>query len=224
MGEVYRARDPRLGRDVAIEVLPEELARDAERLDGADRECEIYRADHPLATTGVTADGRAVLFSDHGLRAGRIHRAAMDASGGAARELPAEGEGYEQAGVVSPFGWRNKGDVSRSGPLGTATCTTSYTLHLMRHTHTGSYHPQSQDTDEAIDRYLFDRLRELPPWRKAEMLTACNRAAHGLAMAGLRQRYPRATAAELRRRYAALVLGRDASIALFGWDPEEEGW
>jgi eukaryotic-like serine/threonine-protein kinase len=32
MGEVYRARDAKLGRDVAIEVLPEAFARDAERM------------------------------------------------------------------------------------------------------------------------------------------------------------------------------------------------
>jgi len=32
MGEVFRARDPRIGRDVAIKVLPRELAGDAERL------------------------------------------------------------------------------------------------------------------------------------------------------------------------------------------------
>jgi hypothetical protein len=86
------------------------------------------------------------------------------------------------------------------------------------------YRPQSPDTDPTVERYLFDRLRNLPPWRKAEMLSAATRAAYGLAMAGLRQRYPAATAPELRRRYAALVLGRDASIALFGWDPEREGW
>jgi hypothetical protein len=95
---------------------------------------------------------------------------------------------------------------------------------MPRPNHPDGYRPQSPDTDAAAERYLFDRLRSLPSWRKAEMLSASTRAAYDLAMAGLQQRYPAATATELRKRYAALVLGREASMALFDWDPEREGW
>jgi eukaryotic-like serine/threonine-protein kinase len=48
MGEVYRARDTKLKRDVAIKVLPETLSHDAERLARFQREAEILAAlNHP---------------------------------------------------------------------------------------------------------------------------------------------------------------------------------
>jgi len=43
MGEVYRARDSKLGRDVAIKVLPEAFARDAERMARFQREAKVGR-------------------------------------------------------------------------------------------------------------------------------------------------------------------------------------
>ncbi len=64
MGEVYRARDTRLGRDVAIKVLPAGFAADADRLQRFKREAQVLASlNHPHIaaiysveeTTGVTA-------------------------------------------------------------------------------------------------------------------------------------------------------------------------
>jgi eukaryotic-like serine/threonine-protein kinase len=48
MGEVYRARDTRLGRDVAIKILPQALAKDADRLRRFEQEARTIAAlSHP---------------------------------------------------------------------------------------------------------------------------------------------------------------------------------
>jgi eukaryotic-like serine/threonine-protein kinase len=68
MGEVYRARDARLGRDVAIKVLPETMARDAERLRRFETEARAIAAlNHPniLSIHDVgTHDGAPYLVSE----------------------------------------------------------------------------------------------------------------------------------------------------------------
>src|SRR5262250_3401014 len=48
MGEVYRARDTRLKRDVALKVLPDEFARDPGRMARFRREAEVLASlNHP---------------------------------------------------------------------------------------------------------------------------------------------------------------------------------
>jgi len=52
MGEVYRARDPKLGRDVAIKVLPDAFANDAQRMARFQREAKVLASlSHPNIAT-----------------------------------------------------------------------------------------------------------------------------------------------------------------------------
>ena len=68
MGEVYRARDPRLGREVAVKVLPPESSADPERLRRFEQEARTVAAlNHPniLAVYDVgTHDGAPYIVSE----------------------------------------------------------------------------------------------------------------------------------------------------------------
>jgi eukaryotic-like serine/threonine-protein kinase len=68
MGEVYRARDPRLGRDVAVKVLPVSFAADTERLRRFEQEARAVAAlNHPniLAIYDIgTREGAPFIVSE----------------------------------------------------------------------------------------------------------------------------------------------------------------
>ena len=52
MGSVWRARDSKLGREVAIKTLPEEFAKDEERLARFEREAKLLASlNHPNIAT-----------------------------------------------------------------------------------------------------------------------------------------------------------------------------
>jgi len=80
IGEVYRARDERHGRDVAIRVLPPQYAEDQERLQRLEREARAAAAlDHPnvVAVHGVGIHGgRPCVVTD--IVSGRTLREAID--------------------------------------------------------------------------------------------------------------------------------------------------
>ena len=68
MGEVYKARDTRLGRSVAVKMLPEAFARDPERVARFEREAKLLASlNHPniAALYGLErADGRPYLIME----------------------------------------------------------------------------------------------------------------------------------------------------------------
>src|SRR3974390_912851 len=62
-GEVYRARDTKLRREVAIKVLPEALARDSERMARFQREAELLASlNHPNIATIYGVEERALVM------------------------------------------------------------------------------------------------------------------------------------------------------------------
>src|ERR1700738_4500194 len=63
MGEVYRARDTKLERDVAIKVLPQALAQDPERLARFEREAKVLAAlNHPNIAQIYGLEERALIM------------------------------------------------------------------------------------------------------------------------------------------------------------------
>jgi eukaryotic-like serine/threonine-protein kinase len=63
MGEVYRAHDTRLGRDVGIKILPEAFARDHDRLARFEREARtLASVNHPNIAQVYGFEERALVM------------------------------------------------------------------------------------------------------------------------------------------------------------------
>jgi eukaryotic-like serine/threonine-protein kinase len=68
MGEVYRALDPRLGRDVAVKVLTAEMAHDPDHLARFQREARCGRAESSAHRHHLFRGGaRRRQLSHHGI-------------------------------------------------------------------------------------------------------------------------------------------------------------
>src|SRR5216684_2741003 len=63
MGEVWRATDTKLNRDVAIKILPEAFARDSERMARFQREAEVLASlNHPNIAAIYGVEDRALVI------------------------------------------------------------------------------------------------------------------------------------------------------------------
>jgi TolB-like protein/Flp pilus assembly protein TadD len=110
MGEVYRARDTRLGRDVAVKVLPELLANDPNRLERFEREARAVAAlSHP----------NILAIHDYGSHAGVAY---------AVMEL-LEGETLRSRLARGALPWRDAAEVGAAIAEGLAAAHTKGIVH-----------------------------------------------------------------------------------------------
>ena len=107
MGEVYKARDTRLKRDVAIKTLPETFASDPERLARFQREAEVLASlNHPHIAHihGLEEAGRALVmeFVDGEDLAQKIARGSIqpDEALSIARQIAEALEAAHEQGII----------------------------------------------------------------------------------------------------------------------------
>ena len=63
MGEVYRATDTKLGRDVALKVIPAKFAEDADRMSRFRREAQVLASlNHPNIAAIYGVEDRALVM------------------------------------------------------------------------------------------------------------------------------------------------------------------
>ena len=105
MGEVYRARDARLDRDVAIKILPAAFASDVERLARFEREAKTLAAlNHPNIAQiyGIEQNSLVMELVDGETLAARLERGAIDLDEALpiARQIAGALEAAHERGII----------------------------------------------------------------------------------------------------------------------------
>ncbi len=77
------------------------------------------------------------------------------------------------------------------------------------------------DTRPEAEAVLIRLLREVPSWRKLEMVDQLNQSVKLMVLSGLRQRFPNENEDHLHRRLADLLLGEKLAMKVYGPLPEE---
>jgi len=78
------------------------------------------------------------------------------------------------------------------------------------------------DTTPEADAIQLQLLRQIPIWRKLQLMSDLNGMTRILVLSSLRQQYPQATAVELRRLVADRLLGCELAAAVYGPQPQLE--
>ncbi len=74
------------------------------------------------------------------------------------------------------------------------------------------------DTHPKMEALQIQLWRQASPTRKMHMLAQLNASAQMLAMTGLRSRFPQASEAELRRKLADVLLGKELAQKVYDGD------
>ena len=78
----------------------------------------------------------------------------------------------------------------------------------------------TSDTTPAAEEILLQLNRQMPPWRKLELMGQLNQTARMLALTGLRDKYPTASEAQLKRLLADRLLGPELAAKAYGPLPD----
>ena len=106
MGEVYRAKDTKLNREVAIKVLPEAFAKDTDRLARFTREAQTLASlNHPNIAAIYGIEGNAIVMElvegqDLSSLIGGAHALPLTDALALARQLAEALEGAHEAGII----------------------------------------------------------------------------------------------------------------------------
>ena len=72
------------------------------------------------------------------------------------------------------------------------------------------------DTLPEAEEILIQLLRQAPAWRKFKMVGELNATVKQFALAGIRQRHPDASEAEVKRHLADILLGEELAAKVYG--------
>ena len=82
--------------------------------------------------------------------------------------------------------------------------------------------PGKSDTDPIMEPILIEGYRKMSSAEKLKMALEMSETIRDLAKTGIKKRHPGISDEELLKRLGALLLGRELSIKVNGWDPEKE--
>ncbi|HPB30477.1 MAG TPA: hypothetical protein PLB62_03380 [Candidatus Sumerlaeota bacterium] len=71
------------------------------------------------------------------------------------------------------------------------------------------------DTHPEMEALQIRLIRQMPPWKKIAIVDGLNEAVKILAISGIKQRHPEATAEQVRRMLADLLLGEELARKVY---------